>query len=428
MKQVTEEKIINRLKKLSQTDKKIIIGGCLPKANLDRIKREIPFYSAILDTRSINKLPKLIEKVAKGEKPIEFSEEVFSKPSFAKSFGLTGIVQISEGCDLSCTYCSTTISRGDLSCFSIEEIVRGVSTLVKSESKEILLTSQDNGAYKYGKKNLPDLLDAICKIDADFYFRNGMSNPVYLHSFLDRLICSYKNPKIYKFLHIPVQSGSDTVLKEMKRGYKTERFLEIVERFRKEIPELTVFTDIIVGFPTETEDDFKQTLDLLKQTKPDMVNVSKFGKRPGTKAAEMEGVGDKIVKKRSAECSELAAKFSLENNKKWVGWNGMVFVNEVDQNKNLIQISGEDQPFSLEKKRFEIVSPIKETRDISATIMLEMQIPKETIVQITEETVFIGRNFAYKKVLIKSEKNLLGIEVDVQIVDAKQTYLVGEII
>ena len=285
---------------------------------------------------------------------------------------------------MSCTYCSTTISRGDLYCFSVEEIVRGVSTLVKSGSKEILLTSQDNGAYKYGKKTLPDLLDEICKIDADFYIRNGMSNPVYLHKFLDRLVSSYKNPQIYKFLHIPVQSGSDSVLKEMQRGYKTENFLEIIENFKKQIPELTVFTDIIVGFPTETEDDFKQTLNLLKQIKPDAVNISKFGKRPGTKAAEIEGIGDKIVKKRSVECYELASKISLENNKKWIGWNGRVFVNDADQSKNLIQIGREKN--------------------------------------------FIGRNFAYKKILIKSEKNLLGMEVDVQIVDAKQTYLIGQII
>ena len=120
---------------------------------------------------------------------------------------IINITQISEGCTGSCSYCIVKLAKGNLFSYPVEEILKEIKTALKEGCREIWLTSQDNGAYKYGKKTLPDLLDEICKIDADFYIRNGMSNPVYLHKFLDRLVSSYKNPQIYKFLHIPVQSG-----------------------------------------------------------------------------------------------------------------------------------------------------------------------------------------------------------------------------
>ena len=381
VKDATENKIISKLSKLSSTGKKIIIGGCLTKINLERIKKSAPDFSGIIDTRSIDKLPEIIEKSESGgQNQTIFSEESPVKPTMIKkSPDLTGIIQISEGCDLSCTYCATTIARGDLQCFSPEEIVRASSYLVKSGSKEILLTSQDNGAYSCNGINLPKLLNAICQIGADFFLRNGMTNPMYLNSILNPLIEAYKNPKIYKFLHIPVQSGSDNILQKMKRGYRIENYKNFIQEFRKQIPELTISTDIIVGFPGETGEDFLQTKSLLEEMQFDIINLSKFSPRPGTEAAGMEQVDRIGINKRSSSLSKTINKISLEKNKKWIGWKGKVFVNE-----------------------------------------------KPELIQIGHEQVFTGRNIFYKPVKIKSDKNIFGKLIDVKITSSTQANLVGE--
>ncbi len=214
VKEATENKIISRLTKLAKTNKKIIIGGCLTTVNLERIKKAVPNFAGVLDTKSIDKLPELINN---GHGTIKFSDRPPIKPNLVKHIPntISGIVQLSEGCDLSCTYCATTIARGDLVCFPPEDIVRGVSYLVKEGCKEILLTSQDNGAYIYGKVKTPELLESIANIDGEFFIRNGMTNPMYLRPFLNHLIEIYKNSKVYKFLHIPVQSGSNKTLQKM---------------------------------------------------------------------------------------------------------------------------------------------------------------------------------------------------------------------
>ncbi len=374
VKEATENKIISKLGKLSKTNKKIIIGGCLTKINLDRIKKAVPNFSGILDTKSIDKLPELISN---GNGQIKFSDQPPIKPNLVKKIPNTvsGIVQLSEGCDLSCTYCATTIARGNLVCFSPEDIVRGVSYLVKNGCKEILLTSQDNGAYNHGKVKTPELLQNVAAIDGEFSIRNGMTNPMYLKPFLKQLIEVYKNSKVYKFLHIPVQSGSNMVLQKMKRGYKIELFEKIVEEFRKEIPEITISTDIIVGFPGEAEEDFQETINLVKKMKFDVVNISKFGSRPGTKAAKMEQIDRKEVNKRSVVLSSLVKRIFLENNKKWVGWSGKCLVNEIGKDGSLV-----------------------------------------------------ARNSSYKPIVLDTkDRNLLGKFIQVEVVKSKETYLSGNL-
>ncbi len=136
VKDATENKIIHRLSKLSKTNKKIIIGGCLTKISLERIKKAAPNFSGIIDTKSINKLPAIIKSAEENTKnQIIFSNESPIKPNLIKNSGLTGILQISEGCDLSCSYCATTIARGGLQCFSPEDIVRAASYLLKKGAK-----------------------------------------------------------------------------------------------------------------------------------------------------------------------------------------------------------------------------------------------------------------------------------------------------
>ena len=159
-----------------------------------------------------------------------------------------------------------------------------------------------------------------------------MMNPMYLPHILDDMVALFhRNDKIFKFLHIPVQSGSDRILKKMKRGHTAKTFNDVVQAFRDKIPEITICTDIIVGFPSETDKDFKETLDLVARSKPDIVNISRYGARPGTEAYIWKGIRIKsqVSKKRSESLHTLATRIAAERNSLWQGWQGEIIIDEI---------------------------------------------------------------------------------------------------
>jgi MiaB/RimO family radical SAM methylthiotransferase len=195
--------------------------------------------------------------------------------------------------------------------------------------KEIWLSSTDNGCYGLDiGTDLPDLVNAVAEIEHDFMIRIGMMNPMYMPRIRDRLLQSFENDKVFKFLHIPVQSGSDSVLKDMKRGHTAKVFRDTDKKFRKKFEKFTISTDIIVGFPSETETDFAQTVDLIKETRPDIINLSRYSPRPGTRAAKMEQMEVSEVKRRSKIVFELAKSLARERNEEWLGWQGEVLFDE----------------------------------------------------------------------------------------------------
>lgn len=179
----------------------------------------------------------------------------------------------------------------------------------------IYLTSQDNGCYGFDKKtNLAKLLKELLKFKGNYKIRVGMINPWYLMKFIDEMIDVYKDERVIKFLHIPVQSGSNKVLKEMKRGGNVDDFKKIFFKFRKEFPrqkfsDSTIATDIIVGYPTETEADFEKTLNLIKEIKPEVLNISSFSSRPRTEASKLKQLPSEIIKKRTRELNEVYRKY-----------------------------------------------------------------------------------------------------------------------
>jgi tRNA A37 methylthiotransferase MiaB len=144
----------------------------------------------------------------------------------------------------------------------------------------------------------------------------------------DNLLKSFENNKVFRFLHVPVQSGSNDVLNNMKRGHTVETFKDVVRKFRTKFGPFTISTDIIIGYPTETQENFEETITLLKETRPDIVNISRYSKRPGTVAAEMPQIDVAEVKRRSKQVTELNNNISLENNRKWIGWKGSVLFDE----------------------------------------------------------------------------------------------------
>ncbi|MGI0036558.1 MAG: radical SAM protein, partial [Nitrososphaera sp.] len=180
--------------------------------------------------------------------------------------------------------------------------------------------------------DLPELLQACCSIEGSFRIRVGMMNPMYLPGMLNRLADLFRqNDKLYKFLHLPVESGSDKILRKMKRGHTSKIFQEAVKIIRKRIPEMTISTDVIVGFPSETEEDFDATLRVISDSEPDTVNISRYGARPGTESAgwKEQRVISQVAKARSERLHALAKEIATKRNTIWQGWEGEVTIDEI---------------------------------------------------------------------------------------------------
>jgi len=213
----------------------------------------------------------------------------------------------------------------------MDAIRQDVKGHLKAGCKEIWITSNDTGAYMVeqgGEQRLVELLGQILSIPIDFKLRLGMMNPSNTITILDNLINIYKHPKMFKFLHIPAQSGNNEILRLMNRRYTAEDFIKIVEIFRKEIPEITISTDIIAGFPSETKEQFNDSMDLLNKIKPDVLNLSRYAAREGTIAAKMKQLQTNSLKQRSRLMTSLYRQIAFENNKKWLNWQGKILIDE----------------------------------------------------------------------------------------------------
>jgi MiaB-like tRNA modifying enzyme len=289
------------------------------------------------------------------------------------------IVPVSEGCLGACAYCCVATARGRLRSYEPRDVVKRVRDDLAVGYREIWITSQDTGCY--GKDlgtDLAELIHDVCDIQGVFKIRVGMMNVNAALSIIDKLVKTFRDPKVFKFIHLPVQSGDDGVLELMQRHYHIDNFKTVIQTFRKEFPDITVATDIICGFPKEGPEAFRNSLRLIEEAKPDIVNVSKFFARPNTAAAEMKQdfVPPLQIRNRSAQMSSIAKKIATENNERWKGWNGEILIDE----------RGKVPGF------------------------------------------WVGRNNAYKPIAVKSNSNLLGYFVEVEVYRTFPTYLEGRLI
>jgi len=375
VKSPTVNRMIHRIKELTKTGKPMIVAGCMPKTERKIIESINP-KASMLGPDSIERIAEAARAAMDGQKMLLLKDLRRPKvclPRMRRN-AVISITPISIGCLSNCAYCSVKLARGKLFSYPVDMIVEDIKQSTNDGCKEIYITSQDNSCYGFDiNTNLAELLRKICRIEGKFFVRVGMMNPLHMKGILDELIEVYKDEKIFKFLHLPVQSGSGEILKLMNRGYTVEDFLKIVEMFRKEFPQLTLATDAIVGFPSEAEEDFKKTVELIEKIKPDVVNISKFGSRPGTEAARMKQLDAKTVNERSSTLHKIVKQISLEKNREWIGWEGEVLVDEIGSNNS-----------------------------------------------------FVGRNFSYKPIVIKTKENLLGNFFRVEIKDATENCLISE--
>jgi MiaB-like tRNA modifying enzyme len=334
----TADRMIYRIKELTKLKKPLIVAGCMPKTEREIIERINPSAS-LVGPNSLGIIPDVV-KSALSYKKIVFTKDLKKPKVCMPRFRRNQIIEICEiasGCLSNCSYCEVKFARGKLFSYPQNLILKEIKNSLNQGCKEIWLTSQDCGCYGRDiNSSLPELLQNICKIRKKFFIRIGMMNPIYVDRILDDLINSYNSEKVFKFLHLPVQSGSDRILKMMNRFYTIKDFKNIVKEFKKEFPFLTLSTDVIVGFPSEKNKDFQKTFDLIEKIKPDIVNISKFGPRPGTEAAKMEQLSRKIIDQRTKKLIDLVEKIKIKNNQKWLNWDGDVLIDEIGERGGLI--------------------------------------------------------------------------------------------
>jgi threonylcarbamoyladenosine tRNA methylthiotransferase CDKAL1 len=368
----TEQKILQRISGMKS--KKLIVAGCMPEGIRDKLIANAP-HASMVSTHHIKEIARAAKETLRGNR-VEYvgkSKEVNLCIGKVRRNPVIGIIPISKGCNSSCTYCCVRHAKGSLQSYPKSMIIEEAKAALKEGCRELWLTAQDAASYNF-KEKLPTLIKEITDLKGEFMTRIGMMNPKNLIPIKDEMIEVFKNPKLYSFIHMPIQSGSDNVLSSMNRGYKASEAAELFESFRKNL-RCQLWTDAIVGYPTESEDDFIKTVEFVKKIRPDWVNVSKFGRRPNTEASKLKALPTKVVNERSKELSELARRISLERNKEWLGAEGNVLISEKGRKGQ-----------------------------------------------------WIGKNSAYKSVVISSRDNLMGNLMRVRIVDFSNAFLVGEIV
>lgn len=293
---------------------KLFVTGCAPKdfrEDVARISNKVIFTSLKELQARDSHTPTAATLIDLGERndiPLRESP-------------LVGIVNIEEGCLDACAYCSTRLVKGRLYSYPVADIVQQVKNLVADGCVEIQLTGQDCGCYGFDTgTNLAELVQRILdEVPGDYKMRLGMGNPRHMLRYTDSLLKCFDDERVYKFIHLPVQSGSEDILKAMNRKHSAQDYVDLAEAFNR-IPRFTLSTDLIVGFPGESERDFLDTLALLEKTRPTVCNITRFVPRPNTPAYNMTGaVPDSIKHERSAALAEAFQQIAAENNSRWVG-------------------------------------------------------------------------------------------------------------
>ena len=345
IRQHAEEKalsMLGRFKAIKKKNNNLIIGvcGCMAaEAHIkELLKNDFHYVTFTLEPNMLHQIPKLVYRaLSDGKRSFVLGED---KGDIAEGIPVTrrynhkAWVSIMYGCNNFCSYCIVPYVRGRERSRCAEDIISECTALVKDGVKEITLLGQNVNSYK-GEVEFAGLLEKIASIDGDFIIRFMTSHPKDVSDALIDVMSRY-SPKIAPYFHLPLQSGSDRILKAMNRTYNRERFMSIVEKLRANIPSICLSTDVIVGFPSETEEDFLDTLNILKRARFDMVYAFKYSPREGTPAARMEDkIPTEIKEERIDRLLKLQDEISYANNEKFVGESVTVLVDSLSKRKDM---------------------------------------------------------------------------------------------
>ena len=319
----TENKIKNLIQNL-YNQYPLIITGCLPQIMKEWCKEFTP-KSPLVGVDHFGEICEAAKAVLNGEEYENLSrqEDFCFEVKRDRARDLTGIIEISKGCSGKCTYCAVKLAKGPLVSKSEDLILHEARNAINDGCKELWLTAQDTASYGFDiKSDLPTLIREVAALSGDFKIRVGMMNPDNALPIVEELKEIFQHPKVYSFAHIPLQSGSNNILKKMQRKYTVEEFYELIKNLREAV-KLTLSTDIIVGFPGETQDEFEETITFIQKVKFDVINISKYGDRKGTVASRLrDKLPTEVIKERSSYLTKIVNLMTLERNKQWLNWEG----------------------------------------------------------------------------------------------------------
>lgn len=305
--------------------KKLIVAGCLAQKYSEEILKELPEVDAVIGTGDIDKIEKVVDEILENKKVVETKNMTFlanaNTERVLTTASHTAYLKISEGCNRACTYCIIPQMRGRLRSRSIEDIVEEAKRLVASGVREINLLAQETTEYGidlYGDKKLAALMKELCKIEGLKWLRTYYMHPEYV---TDELIEVMKSEeKICKYFDVPIQHVSDNILRNMARAKSGEQVKDVLNRIRKAIPEATIRTTLIVGFPGETEENFQELMDYVREFEFDYVGVFKYSREEDTVAYNLPNqVPEEIKEKRYAELVNLQSEIAERKNRRLLG-------------------------------------------------------------------------------------------------------------
>lgn len=334
---------------------KIGVCGCTASHLGKEIIKRAPYVNFVLGARNVSKITEVLHKNKAVEIDINYDESEFAFKDF-RSSNLKAFINISMGCDKTCTYCIVPKTRGEEVSIPDALIYGEAKRAVDSGAKEIFLLGQNVNNYgrrfsgEHEKVNFTELLRRLSKIDGLERIRFTSPHPFHMD---DEFIEEFaSNPKICKSMHMPLQSGSTKVLKDMKRGYSKEWFLNRVEKLRSVCPEVSISTDIIVAFPNESDDDFEDTIDVMKKVKFDQIFSFKYSPRPETQAQYLPMVDSEVASQRLTRLQSLHTQILDEKNALQLGKIYSVYFEELLQdmyvsgrsdNNIVIKVKGSDE-------------------------------------------------------------------------------------
>ncbi len=335
-----DQKVLSALgeyKKIKKEKPDAIIGvcGCLAQRAGYEILQKAPFIDMVFGTTNIHHLPQLLEEAQKGNKAVEIIEEIdeneteLDKYPTVRENRYTAYVTVIRGCDKKCTYCIVPTTRGRERSRRLGDIIREVQWLVEDGVKEIHLIGQNVTAYgkDFGDVKFWELLYAVGNVDGVERIRFTTGHPRDLDE--DTIKAMADIPQVCEYLHLPIQAGSDRILKAMDRGYTQKEYMKKIELLKKYIPDIALSTDIIVGFPGETYEDYMETVKVIKEVEYDQIFAFKYSPRPGTPAAQMELTEDyQKAGKWLSELINIQKEISFKKNLQYEGKEVEVLVEE----------------------------------------------------------------------------------------------------
>lgn len=337
-----EEKLFGKLgelKKIKENKNIIIaIGGCMMQEEhiTEKIKKSYPFVDIVFGTHTLHKFPEDLyiakTKNKKVKDVIDIDGEIYEGLPVKRSSNKQASVIIMYGCNNFCSYCIVPYVRGRERSRKPEDILNEIKELAKEGYREITLLGQNVNSYKGGENyNFANLLEDVDKIEGIEVIRFVSPHP---KDFTDDVIdVISKSKKISRLIHVPLQSGSTNVLKEMNRKYTKEQYLDLIKRIRNKITDVVFSTDIIVGFPGETEEDFEDTIDVVKQVNFEQIFMFIYSRRIGTRADKMENqILEEIKHKRFDRLKQVFEESVEENNKKYIGTTQKILVEGYSKN------------------------------------------------------------------------------------------------